>query len=67
MEIAEANGFGDWQLASAYEGVARSAAVNGDAELHAKYYPLAKEAIDAIEDDDERSVIAGQFATVPLP
>lgn len=67
LEVAETNGFTDWRLASAYEGVARAAVANGDPELHTKYYALAAAAIEAIEDDDEREVIAGQFASVPLP
>lgn len=67
LAIAEAEGFTDWRWASALEGVARAAAAYGDAAEHAKYYALAKAAIEAIEEDGERDVIAGQFATVPLP
>lgn len=67
LAIAEAEGFTDWRKASVLEGVARAAAAYGDAAEHEKYYALAKDAIDAIESDDERAVIAGQFATVPLP
>ena len=67
LAMAEANGFTDFGRASVLEGMARAAAVYGDAAAHAKYYELAKEAIDAIEEDGERAVIASQFATVPLP
>lgn len=67
LAIAEAEGFTDWQWASVLEGMARAAAAYGDAAAHARYYALAKDAIDAIGQDGERAVIAGQFATVPLP
>lgn len=67
LAIAEANSFSDWGLASVYEGVARAAAVNGNVALHAEYYGKAKTAIAAIAEEEERAVIEGQFATVPVP
>ena len=67
LVLAEAEGFTDWQLASVLEGMARAAAVYGDAAAHEKYYAQAKAAIEAIVDDGDRDVIASQFATVPLP
>ena len=67
LDACEREGGGDWRRASMLEGMARAAAAAGDAAAHARYYALAEEAIAAIAEDEERNVIASQFATVPKP
>jgi hypothetical protein len=67
FDACEREGWTDWQRASMLEGMARAAAAAGDAAAHAKYYALAEEAVAAIEEDEERNVIASQLATVPMP
>lgn len=48
------NNFGDFDLAFAYEALARSAAVIGDDENLVKYTALARKAGDAIVKDGDR-------------
>ena len=67
FDASEREGWDDWQRASMLEGMARAAAVAGDAAAHAKYYALAEEAVAAIADEGDRNVIASQLATVPRP
>lgn len=66
-DVCEREGWTDWARASMLEGMARAAAAAGDTAAHVKYYVLATEAVAAIEEDDERVVIAAQLATVPIP
>jgi hypothetical protein len=58
-------GRGGWLLASAYEGMARASAVNGDAEGRDEFSASAERALEDVDDPDERAVIADQLATVP--
>lgn len=44
LEICEANGIGDWDLAFAYEAMARALRVAGDTAESARYLVLAREA-----------------------
>ncbi|HVT78218.1 MAG TPA: hypothetical protein VHD87_14375 [Acidimicrobiales bacterium] len=67
FDVCEREGWTDWQRASMLEGMARAAAVAGDAAAHRRYYALAEEAVAAIAEEEERSVIASQLATVPKP
>jgi hypothetical protein len=67
FDTCEREGWGDWQRASMLEGMARAAAAAGDADAHARYYALATEAVAAIEQDEDRELIASQLATVPKP
>ncbi|HVV35861.1 MAG TPA: hypothetical protein VHC63_04600 [Acidimicrobiales bacterium] len=67
FDVCEREGWMDWQRASMLEGMARAAAVAGDAAAHRKYYTLAEEAVAAIAQEEERNVIASQLATVPKP
>ena len=61
----EANGWGGWRLASCYEGMARAAAVAGDAAERERWLTRATEALDDISDPEERATIAEQVASVP--
>jgi len=56
---------GGWLLASVYEGMARASAAAGDGPGRDRYVALATEALGAVDDPDEREVIAEQLATVP--
>lgn len=61
----EANGWGGWRLAACYEAMARAAAAAGDAAERERWLARATEALDAIDDPEERASIAGQVASVP--
>lgn len=55
----------DWDLAAAYEGLARAEAVAGDAAAAERWRALATDALASITDPADREVIAGDLATIP--
>lgn len=55
----------DWDIASAYEGMARAFLVSGDLEQVATWKAKAVAALDTIADADDRAVIDGDLATLP--
>ena len=63
LEICQANGIGDWDLAYAYEALARAASVAGDAAAAAGYVEQAR-AVDIAEDED-RDLVRDDLATIP--
>ena len=62
----EAAGATDWQIAAAYEGLARASAVAGDRMAAADWKARAVAALDGIRDQDDRDLIEGDLATLPL-
>jgi DNA-binding transcriptional MerR regulator len=56
----------DWDLAAAYEAVARAAAVAGDATEAASWAERARAALLDIKDPADREVIEGDIATLPI-
>jgi len=65
LEVTERNGWGDWRLASAYEGMARAHAAAGDAAERDRHVALSKEILETVEDPEDRNQIAEQLQTVP--
>ena len=63
LELCQANGFADWDLAFAYESLARASAVAGDSE-RARAYTEQALAVDIAEDED-RELLHADLATVP--
>jgi DNA-binding transcriptional MerR regulator len=66
VEINEENGIADWDIASAYEAMARALAVSGDMVAARDWAARARAACDAIVEPGEREVIEGDLATLPL-
>jgi DNA-binding transcriptional MerR regulator len=67
LEMTEANpDREDWDVAAAYEAMARALAVNGDLRAAADWKARAQAACDAISEDDEREVVAQDIATLPM-
>lgn len=64
LATVEANGWTDWRLASALEGMARAAAVAGEARERETYAARCRAALETVEKDD-RELIASQLQTVP--
>jgi hypothetical protein len=64
LAACEAAGLGDWDLAYAYEAMARSSAVAGDAEAAASWRDRARAARDAIADPEDRGHFDEDFATL---
>jgi hypothetical protein len=66
LEIVEANpdAMEDWDLAAAYEALARANMVAGELEEARRYAALGREATARIADEDDRAVLEGDFATI---
>ena len=65
LDICEANNIRDFDIAFAYEAMARAFAITcSDAEVE-KYIALAKEAGGEIKDDGDKSYFLGDLKTVP--
>jgi hypothetical protein len=62
LDICEAHGLGDWDLAYAYEAVARAYKTAGVAPEAAAYTKLASEV--PIAEDDDREQLAKDLATL---
>jgi DNA-binding transcriptional MerR regulator len=62
---ADEEGREDWDLAAAYEGLARASAVAGDRAARDAWVARATEALSGIADAEDRRVIEGDLATVP--
>ena len=64
LEHCERNGIGDFDLAYAYEGLARAHAVAGDGEA-TDWKAKARDAGDAIADREDREHFDEDYATLP--
>lgn len=65
--ILESNGIGDFDIAAAYEALARAHAVAGDPTTAAGWKAMAVAALDGITDADDRQVIEDDLARLPIP
>jgi DNA-binding transcriptional MerR regulator len=65
LAINDANGRGDWDIAAAYQAMARASGVAGDPVAAADWKAKATAALDGIADRDDRDVIEGDIATLP--
>jgi DNA-binding transcriptional MerR regulator len=54
----------DWDLAAAYEALARAHATAGDAGESGRYVDLGRAALLQIADDDDRAQLEADFATI---
>lgn len=64
MAICEANGIADWDIASAYEAMARACLTAGDMAEVAAWKAKAQAALALVDDPDDREVIEGDLATL---
>jgi DNA-binding transcriptional MerR regulator len=65
VAINEGAGIADWDIASAYEAMARASAVAGDRPAAVEWKAKAIAALDGIADQDDRDLIEGDLATLP--
>ncbi|MCK4576016.1 hypothetical protein KAU34_06390 [candidate division WOR-3 bacterium] len=65
LEICEENKIGDWDIAFAYEGMARSYAVAGKKTECEKYIKLAEEAGKQIKEKGDKDLFFSEIKTVP--
>ena len=64
LEICEANGIGDFDIAFAYEALARGHAVAGNGSKSREFVALAEKAAGEIEDEGNREYTLGEVASV---
>jgi hypothetical protein len=65
LEICQANEIGDFDIAFAYEAMARAHAVAGQKADRDKYAGLAEQAGEQIEDNDNRDYFSSELSTIP--
>jgi len=65
VAIDEASGHADWDIASAYEAMARAYLTAGDLAEVAAWKAKATAALDGIADKDDRDLVEGDLATLP--
>jgi hypothetical protein len=67
LEICQAHGIGDWDLAYAYEALARAASVAGDPAVAEDWLLQARRAAEDIAEDEDRDAVLADLATIPGP
>jgi hypothetical protein len=65
LEILQENGIGDWDLAFAYEALARAAALSGDSTEFDQWMAKAHEAAADIADEEDRALVVADLADMP--
>jgi DNA-binding transcriptional MerR regulator len=65
LEICQREGIGDFDLAFAYEGLARASAVAGDTDEARRWAELARSAATDIAEDFDRELLLGDLETLP--
>jgi hypothetical protein len=65
LEICQANGIGDWDLAYAYEALARAAGIAGDLTAAERWAEQAHRAAEDIAEDEDRDAVLTDLATIP--
>ncbi|HEX4704939.1 MAG TPA: MerR family transcriptional regulator [Pseudonocardiaceae bacterium] len=65
LDICLEHGIGDWDLAFAYEALARASAVLPDAEAARGYTDKALAAAEAITEDEDRDLLLADLETMP--
>jgi hypothetical protein len=63
LELCRENGIGDWDLAFAYEAMARASRVAGDGAGRDRYLADAREAAKHIKEDEDRQLLEADLAT----
>ena len=65
LDLCQENGIGDWDLAFAFEALARAHAVAGDAGRAREYTDQALAAAEDIAEDKERELVLADLETIP--
>jgi DNA-binding transcriptional MerR regulator len=65
LDICQEQGLGDWDLAFAYEALARGHAVNGDLEQARAFTEQALAAAEDIAEDGDRDLLLSDLETIP--
>ena len=67
LRITEETGIGDFDLAFAYEVLAKAHAADGDTESCKKFKDLAQKATDEVNDDQDRKICQGEIDKIDCP
>jgi hypothetical protein len=65
LDLCQENGIGGWDLAFAYEALARACAIAGDAGQAREYTDQALVAAADITEDADRELLLADLETVP--
>ena len=65
LAICEANGIGDFDLAYAYEAMARAHAAGGDRAASAHWAAKARSAAGGVADPDDRELLLNDLEDLP--
>lgn len=65
LDLCQEHGIGDWDLAFAYEALARGHAVSGDAEQARDCTEQALAAAEDIAEDEDRELVLGDLESIP--
>ncbi len=65
VELTKTHGFKDFDLAYAYECLARAYAVSGNKKERKKWYEKAKQAGDVISDKKDKKIFEGDLKSEP--
>jgi tetratricopeptide (TPR) repeat protein len=65
LGLCEEHGIGDFDLAYAYEALARAHGIAGEAETAARYEEQAREAAERIAEQDDRDLLFSDLETLP--
>lgn len=65
LDICQREGIGDFDLAFAYEALARASAAGGDTEAARAWAAQAREAVAGITDQEDRDLVLADLATIP--
>ncbi len=65
LDLCEKHDFGDFDLAFAYEALARASQISGDVAKAPGYIRLAKDAADGIEKKEDKDYFISELSTIP--
>lgn len=65
LDICVTNGIADWDVAFAYEALARGHGVAGDAEAARAMTEQALQAVEKIAEDEDRKLVLADLETIP--
>jgi hypothetical protein len=66
LDLCDSHKLGDFERACAHEALARAHAVSGDADESRRHATTAREIGARIEDEEDREILFGDLATLPL-
>jgi hypothetical protein len=66
LDICQRHGIGDWDLAYAYEALARASALGGDVGAARDWHAKASRAADDIAEEDDRAQLLTDLDTIVL-